>query len=220
LYRRELAHTYNLLGNAWTGLKGLSEADEAWRQAQTLFTQLVANTNDPADHMGLGMVHGNLGWSLTERKQWREAKPWLAQAVHHLQTALKSNPKNPDYRQILYNQYRTLAETLVQLKEHDEAAEAATALAGVLRDSAEGPYFAACFLARCVRIVQESTGGSDAARSALAQRYTAAALGHLRTALDRGYPKVDLNDRSFFEPLQQLPEFNALRALQKGKKAP
>jgi serine/threonine-protein kinase len=218
-YRRKLAHSYNLLGNARSGLKDLKGAEEAWQQAHRLFAQLVKEVGDSGDYLGLGMLEGNFGWLRTEQRQLHEAVPHYARAIANVRVALRPNPRNQEYQRVLFNQYRNLAETLVELMEHEKASEAALALADVQSNPAEGCYFAACFLARCARVVQGDSGGSHPEHAALARRYSADALRLLNKAIDQGYPQVNL-DAPFFEALQPLDAFQALRSRLKKKKAP
>jgi hypothetical protein len=110
-------------------------------------------------------------------KDLDKARRYFEQAVHHFDRALEANRKNPYYRQGLSQQYRNLAETLVELKDHAAAVKAAKALAEVFGTRGLDCYYAACFVSRCVPLATEAS---------VRQQYTNQVVALLRSAAARG----------------------------------
>jgi tetratricopeptide (TPR) repeat protein/tRNA A-37 threonylcarbamoyl transferase component Bud32 len=159
----------------------LPQAQNAYERAEGVLARLVKENPKVPQYRGdLGMTHGNLGWLLTQRQKWAQARAHLQQAITLLRQALKPGPPNPAYQQALRNQYQTLAAAALHLGDHAAAAAAAAALPEVFGDRGLDYYYAACFLARCVPLVSEP---------ALKQGYTAKAVKLLRAAAARGVPK-------------------------------
>jgi serine/threonine protein kinase/Flp pilus assembly protein TadD len=215
-YRKLLAGNYNSLGSVLVagGRSGKKAAEDSWHKARRLLTDLVHDDPDVADYRAeLGVCLGNLGWLQLDRGDLPEARSSLEEAIRHLQAALKSNPERIDYQKALRNQYRTQAETLVQSEDAAGALRAATALAGVFPERAQGYYLAACFVARCVPVL-----GKDPAAARCAEQ--AAAL--LQQALDKGLEGRERSpdDERYFRPLAERPEFADLVKALKARPRP
>ncbi len=213
-YRKKLANTYNSLGAVLARTGALAEAEENWGQARTLFGQLVnefPGVTDYREH--LGMTLGNLGWLKAEQGEQAAARRHFEEAIEHLRSALEVNPENPHYRQLLRNQYQSLAETLVRLEEHAEAVRAARALAAIFPDRPQDGYYAVCFIARSVPLAQKDDRLADpTARQAVARKYVKLALALLREVISRRTGEVVRlpNEKEVFQPLRQDPDFDRL----------
>jgi serine/threonine-protein kinase len=213
-YRKMLANTFNSLGTVLASTGVLTAAGESWEQARELFGQLVGEYPGVTDYREhLGMTLGNLGWLKSEEGDQATARGHFQEAIEHLRSALKVNPENPHYRQLLRNQYQSLAETLVRLGEHAGAVRAARALASVFPDRPQDGYYAACFIARSVPLAQQDERLADpAARQGVAKKYAQEALVLLRGVVHRGTGEVVRlpNEKEVFLPLRQDSEFDRL----------
>jgi serine/threonine protein kinase len=166
-----------LAGNA----RKLPEAQRAFEQAKDALILLVAEHKDMPQYEGdLGMAQGNLGWVLAEQQKWLEARPSLDDGIAILRKVVQASSPVPAYRDALRNQYQTLAETALQLRDHAAAAKAATALPQVFGDRGVDYYYAACFLARCLPLTNQRE---------LQQDYARRAIERLRAAAIRGVPR-------------------------------
>jgi eukaryotic-like serine/threonine-protein kinase len=212
-YRKKLAKTLNSLGSALAKDGKSDQAEENWQKARDLLTELLRDGPEEAEyHADLGTCLGNLGWLKLRRKDLRGAKSSLEEAVGHLRISLESSPKRLDYRQALRNQYQALAETLVQAEDREGALKAAVALAQVFPERALGYYYAACFAARCVPLVEKEPFDDLAARRAAAARQAAEAGALLRQALDKGLVGAERlsDEEELLRPLAERPEFGKL----------
>jgi tetratricopeptide (TPR) repeat protein len=198
-YRLEQANTHNNLGAA---LRDANDPEGAWRElgkARALLEALAGEPGAPACRGDLARTHGLLGLVHYDRKQYPEARRQFEEAIRRLGEALGPNPDNPDLLAPLRDNYRRLAETLLQLGEPGPAAEAAAGLAGVFPRNALDSYHAACFLSRCAAL--KSPPGTRAAGA----RHAALALKYLRQARDN-----EFSDRKQFEGHWEEGHFDAL----------
>jgi tetratricopeptide (TPR) repeat protein len=216
IYRVELANSRNSLGSVLAWLKDYGGADEQWNAALVQVERLIHDFPGASSYHGdRGMLLANLGWLRTEQDRWREAPPILKAAIAELQLALKPNPSNPDHLDALHNAYQTLAETLVHLKDHAAAVEAANALAEVFPDRGADRYRAACFVARSIPAALEDSRLPAGERRARARRYEDRAVELLGEALRKGYrnPPTWTKDRErIFKPLAGRADFKRLVA--------
>ena len=134
-------------------------------------------------------------------------------------TARKANPNQPLYRLFLRNHFSILAETLARQAEKGEGnnhRDIAAAIAEMLKlkaDSADDFYRAAALLTRCVPLAQKDAGLADDQRKALADKYAADAVGHLREAVKRGLPDTEpIKTSAAFNPLRNRDDFKKLVA--------
>jgi tetratricopeptide (TPR) repeat protein len=221
LYRKELANTHNSLGSALLkAVAGdLSEEEKArrygevereWGKALGWGRQLAEEFPDVADYQFLvGRAHDNLGLLAYYRKDLARAARHFAEAAAYLRAALRPDPSRPSYRDALHANCRNRAETLVGLKRHVEAVEAARELTQVDapdREAGARRYFAACFVARCVPLAEGDPGTpAQDQRQALGRSYADQAVRYLREAVAAGYRPAE--DR----PLDQDPYLASLR---------
>jgi serine/threonine-protein kinase len=206
VYRKELANTRNNLAIVLAhGKKDFRAAEEAWRLALTAFEKLAAEHRDVTDYTGcVGMVLGNLGWLALQRGDPAGARQYLEQALPKTQAALRANPGHPTHLQALRDQREYLADALVRLGAHAEAAEVAAALPEVFGDRGADSYAAAVLLARCAAAAEGDP--RLAARAATAARYARQALGLLRHAALQGYTTAGPLDEAL-QALRRHREF-------------
>ena len=212
-YGHELANTLNSLGALLVSVKNMDGAGQAWNQATTILEKLVSDYPNLPDFEGdLGMTLGNLGWLLGRQEKWPEARSHLLKAIPHVQAALKPNPKHPDYRQALRNQYRDLAKTLVNLKDHAGAARAAADLLQASRQTKDDFYLAAYYLVQCMTLVETAPKMSDDQRKQVGLAYGEEAIKLLIQAKKLGLADLDgILAQSMFQPLRRHPSFRKLR---------
>jgi len=212
-YGHELANTLNSLGALLVSVKNLEGARQAWSQATTILQKLVSDHPGMPEFQGdLGMTLGNLGWLSGRQNQWLPARDQLQKAIAHVQAALKPNPKHPDYRQALRNQYRDLAKTLVNLKDHAGAAQAAADLLQAGRQTKEDYYLTALYLAQCMTLVETTAKLADDQRKQASLAYGEEAIKMLIQARKFGLNDLDaVLGQSAFEPLRRHPSLEKLR---------
>ena len=203
VYRKELANTQNNLAIVRARARDWPAAEALWQQALGHFTELAAENADVPDYQGsVGMAQGNLGWLLLQQKQPAKARGQLEDAIRHVRIALKANGKNPLYLTALRDEHEYLADALVQMGEHAEAAKTAQALPGVFQDNPQDYYQAAVFLARCTALA-EKEGKRD-----VATRYADQTLVLLEEAIAHGYNNADSLNKEPFAALRQRDGFN------------
>jgi serine/threonine protein kinase/tetratricopeptide (TPR) repeat protein len=213
-YRRELAGSYH--GLAWV-LKAThqpKEAESAWRASLEIWQQLAVDLPQVPDFQdGLAGTLTNLAKLHNERREFEAAVALLDKARTHLQTALKTKPKDRGFRDSYRNYLVVLAQSRVGLGDHTRLATTATDLAGFGFEPAKDSYDAACFLARCVTFANQDTALHEARRKELAQTYTEQALALLRQAVTRGFKDVARVKKDLdLEPLRTREDFRKLLA--------
>jgi tetratricopeptide (TPR) repeat protein len=197
-YQKKLADTFNSLASVDASTKNFDDAEKNYLRAQEHFDRLVNEHPDVIEYQQLlGITLGNLAWLRSERRDWQGARTHYEQAIARLEAARKANPKNPACLAALRNQYQSLAETLIQLGDHAAASEAAKAMVDVHGNRGQDCYFAACFLSRCIPLVQKE-------RKSKAQYYATEALRMLKQARDAGGVQCLPNEQEIFQPLRQL----------------
>jgi hypothetical protein len=122
-----------------------------------------------------------------------------------MHASLRPNPKHPDYRLELRNQYQDLGWTLVQLGDHAAAAQAAKDLAGVFPDRAQDSYYGACLIARCVPLTKDDQQ---------ARHYVEQAVVLLQASARKASPNLLRipEEKQIFEPLTSHPDFGAAQS--------
>src|SRR5262249_4966693 len=94
------------------------------------------------------------------------------------QAALKASPQHTEYRRFYRNNRWRFAETLLDLKDHAAAAQAAGQFLQAAVEHPRDAYTAACLLAGCARLAQTDPR--------LSSDYGKRALTALRQAVDTG----------------------------------
>jgi tetratricopeptide (TPR) repeat protein len=130
---------------------------------------------------------GNLAMVLRDRGDLAGARRLLNQAMPRSQVALKSDPRDPSYRDFFRKNETMLGDILLRLGKHSEAAGAASRLVALVDTSPNDNYNAACLLARCVQLAREDAKLPTDQRVKLAQSYADRAMAALQKAVAAGY---------------------------------
>jgi tetratricopeptide (TPR) repeat protein len=205
-YQKKKGIVLKNLGAVWATAGDRTQAEQYWNQARTIFEKLATESPEVADYQALlGMTLGNLGWLRTDETNWPEARKLIEQGIACLQLSLRTNPKHPDNRLELRDQFRDLGWTLVQLGDHVAAVQAAKDLAGVYPDRAQDAYYGACFIARCVPL----TTDAQQARS-----YVEQAMALLQASARNASPGLKRipDEKQVFEPLTAHPDYKAAQS--------
>jgi tetratricopeptide (TPR) repeat protein len=214
-FKKKLANCLNSLATVLAGTGALDRAEANWENARALLEELTREYPAVADHHKLlGMTVGNLGWLRSKHEDWAACRVHFETAVRHLRRSLEPNPINPECRNALRAQYQSLAETLIRLRDHTAAAEAAAALPAVRQDRAQDYYYAGCFLSRCASLAEDDTNVPDrTAREEQVRAYVDRALAMLEDAVRKdpaGLQRLP-NEHEVFKPLANRDRFNQLR---------
>ena len=209
----KLANTWNSLAVVQSQSGQYPQAEDNWKQASKLLEQLTRDAPEVADHhKHLGIILGNVGWLRSRGGDYAGAQRHFADAIAALEKAATPQAASAEVRQALRNQWQNLAECLVQTSDHAGAVAAAERLAGVFPDRALDHYYAACFVARAVPLVDKDGTLDDAKRRAVADRYADQALTRLRDATRLGAGGVTRlpNEKDIFRPLERFAELPQL----------
>jgi eukaryotic-like serine/threonine-protein kinase len=222
-YRRGLAVTLNNLGillkNDDRNPARAREAEDLYGQALAIHRQLVADFPGVPDHeneVAGEMV--NLARLLMIRKDFAGARQLLDEAFPHHQTALKATPEHPHYLRFYRNNRWRLSQTLLELKDHTEAAKAVDQFLATAVEPARDAYTAAGLLAGCAKLAAEDDQLPEGKRKELATAYGDRAVAALRLAIDKDAKEVaQMKIDSSLEPLRHRPDFQKLLAEVKFK---
>jgi tetratricopeptide (TPR) repeat protein len=163
-----LYHTGLLLSNVGRP----ADAESAYRQAVPFLEKLAGQSPDHLPYRSsLGAALNNLAGALRDRGELTEARRLLEEAIRHQTAARKIDDKNPTCREFLRNHYWSLAETLVQLGEHAEAAKAAAELPGLYPEGWQEYHNAANILTRCAGVAAKDAKLSKAEIREVQQGY-------------------------------------------------
>jgi len=188
---------------------------EAYRKALELWRKLAAGAPKNAGYQSA--VGATLNDLAIARKNPAEAARLLEEAVTYQKSARLIDPDNPRYRQFLRNHYSNLAETLIQLRKHDEAARVAAEIPILHPDRLQELVQPAYFLARCAALAAKDGELPEEKRKEVVNRYGERAVGLLRQAADKGWKNVAALKDPVFEPLRSRDDFQKLVAELKRK---
>jgi eukaryotic-like serine/threonine-protein kinase len=221
-YPRGLAITLNGLGILFRITGRDREAEELYGKTLAIHRQLAADFPTVPDHQNeVAGAMVNLGRLLLDRKELPAARRLLEEALPHHQAALKARPRDPIYRRAYRNNRWRLTETLLALKEHAEAAEAAGQFLQVAVEPARDAYTAACLLAGCVRLAAQDERLPDGKRQELIATYGDSALAALRQAVEMGAKEVaQMPKDPALDPLRRRADFQRLLAQLEAKGKP
>lgn len=213
-YRQELANTWNSIGFVDSQRGMTDETLTAWNQAALLLEGLISEYSTVTTYQGdLGMVCGNLGLTYFAQSQFQEARTQFARSVERLRLVASANPSVVFYSELLRDNTRNLAETLVVLKDHAAAADMALALANFASANSADKYATACFLARCISLVEQDKTLSTQGRQAVSQSYATESLASLKTAFEGGFkdlPQFQRDRDTIFQAFATREDFQNL----------
>jgi len=212
VYREGLAITLNNYGILLKNTERPAEAEKLYGDSLTIHKQLAADYPEVTGYQDrVAAASVNLAKLLLARKDPHGARRLLEDAEPYIQAALKANSRNPRYR----NNFRLirwrLAETLLELKDHDGAAGAAGQFLEADVEPARDAYTAAGLFAGCVRLAAQDEQLMADKRQELATTYGNRALSALRQAIDKGAKEVSqMAKDSSLDPLRSRQEFQKL----------
>jgi tetratricopeptide (TPR) repeat protein len=188
-YRVLLARARTAHAEALNTLKRFPDAEAALIAAQPVWEKLRADApTAPIPLVGLVNTLVQLGVAADRRKDHVGSWAHLEKAGKHRAASPGLMARDPDGRGVEQLLVMYQARTLVNLGHHAAAAARSEELAGIA--DFEGPdnaFNAGCYLARCSGLAaKDSTLPADR-RKVVADDYAARAVGHLRTALARGF---------------------------------
>jgi tetratricopeptide (TPR) repeat protein len=212
--RSKLALTLSNLADLWdrSGRKG--EAERALRRVAELRSALARDfPNSPGSFSRLADALSYLAVLAADRGDLGEACRLQEQAITARRAALSLAPRNVDYHKAASAAYAALIETLIRLREHDNAAKVVAELVALSPDSGPECFRAASFLARCVTLTANDSQLTNTRRSGVAAAYSGRAIELLRESARRRHPNFEAlkSDRSF-DPLRSHADFQELLA--------
>jgi tetratricopeptide (TPR) repeat protein len=193
--------------------KRLADAEAAFARARQVQEALVRDFPTVPDYQhDLGDSLFGQGRVLQERGQLGPAREHYEEAIVRQQAAMRPNPRQPAYRRSLRSAYFDLGETLLLLKDHAGAAQAARHLREVYPPYSRNHFQASRFLARCVSLVQADGHLSADERQTLTKAYTDQALEALRDAVRKGFKDAAGLKQTEFNSIRARDEFKDLVA--------
>lgn len=211
--RQELANTYNSLAALQAATGNLAEAERTWTLAVDLLRELVTQHASAVVYRAdLGMALGNLGWAMTEQKQFTAARELIHEGVRLLDDALLSNPDHPDYGLSLRSQLRELGRVFLELHDHVAAVDAAHRLATLPNSSGNDPLAAACLMVRAAAVAGQDSLLTESARLGVVERYFNESATLVRSAAVLGVSDTTLLEqaRELFRPeIKRRPDLAA-----------
>jgi tetratricopeptide (TPR) repeat protein len=211
-YWRDLGISYHNLFLVLASRKRWPEAQEAFDKAYRIRKQLVNELPGTADYQN-DLAHtlwcGARVDMLTG--QWPAARKRLEEAILHHLAAFKANPEIAKYRLALYHYYATLADCLLKLGDHREAAKAAAELPRLYPKGTQTHCTTARLLALCATVAGKDDKLASIERVVLVQSYADQAMEQLRGERRHGQLRADqLRKDIVFEPLRARKDFQQL----------
>jgi tetratricopeptide (TPR) repeat protein len=192
-FRHELANSYNSLAAILADTESFPDAEKAWGDASELLRTLIDQDHSiPVYRADLGMILGNMGGALLQQKKLDQACNCLREGIPLLEAALVSIPERSEYRSSLRGQYCDLADALLQLGNHKDAAAEAERLVEISGRSSEFTFRAACLLVRAMGVVEHDATLRKDNRANLVLQYQNLAVTHLRGAAQQGFRDLEL----------------------------
>ena len=203
--------SHALLADVLGELGQVDEAMAAEAEALKLWRKLAEGApNDARYQSNIGVSLNNLARGLLARKNPAEAARMLEEAVTRQQAARKIESGNETYRLFLRNHCWNLAEALVQLGKHADAAKAAAELPGLYPKAWQEYVRAATYLSRCAALAAKDDKLGQEKRKEVVNRYGEKAVTLLRQGADKGWKNVTALKDPVFEPLRSRDDFQKL----------
>jgi serine/threonine protein kinase/Tfp pilus assembly protein PilF len=218
-YQAQLAGAHANLGLVYQSTKQVEKSLEAHRRAVALDKKLADEYPASADYQTrLGRSLHSLADVLYERDP-AETRRLVEQAIDCQRAALKISPAHEQYRLDLRDHYWLLADTLLNLGEHVDAARAAEESTRVVPKHAETYFQASRYLASCIRSAGQDKKLSQEERQKLVEAYARQTLDLLLQAVRAGFrDTAALEKETAFAPLRSREEFQQIvRELRKPK---
>jgi serine/threonine protein kinase/tetratricopeptide (TPR) repeat protein len=209
--RSKLALSCWNLGGTLAELGKISEAKSILYRAVELREKLLDDSlEEPYPHRALGTALSSLAQLLVKEGNYTEACRHLKRAVAHCRTAVNMTPASQEYREIFCIVLALLADTLIKLGEHSEAAKVAVEFPQIRPGESEECIRAAVFLGRCATLAKDAKLPPQKSAE-LVRGYGDQAVALLRQAKQHGFkdasslrkdPSLDIfRDRKDFQSL-------------------
>ncbi len=213
-YRSKAALTLESLADVLEKTGRKPEAERALRRSADLRRQLTKDfPATPWHFIQLGNMLARLANLAADRGDLAAARQLEEQAVAAKRAGLALAPRNNDYIQDASTTHIALIETLIRLREHEDAARAVSELLSFSPDSGPQCFQAGSLLARCVPLAAADARLPDARRNELAKTYAGRAVELLREAKKRGHLDVEaLKSDHGFDGIRSRADFRELLA--------
>jgi len=213
-YRSKAARALDSLAEVLEKTGRKPEAERSLRRSADLRLQLAKDFPATPHHfIQSGNLLSRLANLAADRGDLAAARGLEEQAVAAKRAGLALAPRNTDYLQDASNTHTALIETLIRLREHEDAARAVAELLSFAPDSGPQCFRAGSFLARCVPLAAADARLPDARRNELAKTYAGRAVELLRGAKKRGHQDIEaLKSDHGFDGLRTRADFRQLLA--------
>jgi tetratricopeptide (TPR) repeat protein len=201
-YQWELGVTENNL--AWLRLISgqYKAAEDQLKRALPILEKLVTELpHTPQNQALIAAGLHNLARSIDAQDRPAEALPLQERALSYVQSALKSYPDNPKFRNAKCQIYLNLGRLRSRLGDHVAAAQAVEE--GINLMPTQDAYAkGASTLVRCADLAAEDRKLSTQERRVIATKYTAEAIAHFRQALEMAEKEAakSKDPGRFYEP--------------------
>ena len=199
-YRSKAALTLESLADVLENTGRKPEAELALRRSADLRRQLTKDLPaTPYHFIQLGNMLTRLANLAADRGDLAVGRRLAEQAVAAKRAGLALAPRNPDFREAASTTHIALIETLIRLREHDDAAKEIEELVSFSPDSGPQCVQAGWLFARCVPMAAADARLTDGRRNELAKTYADRAIELLREAKKSGHQDVEVlkSDHSF-----------------------
>jgi tetratricopeptide (TPR) repeat protein len=204
-YRSKTALAYENLGSVLTRLGRKPDAEQSLRLSLELRVALTKELPDSPYNFSIVATNLlSLADLATDRGNRGLARQLQEQAVANQRKAVALAPADKNHVNRLSAVYASLIETLIRLREHEEATTVIGEYLKLTPDSGPASFRASSFLARCAPLAAADARLTDDRRTHLAKAYADRAVALLRDATKRGHR----DDQA----LTSDPSFNALRS--------
>ncbi len=214
LAQSRLALTFGNLSYVLEKRGLLPEAEQSMRRAADLRLGMTKNfPNTPHQFDSLGQLLAALGRFASARGDIAGARRLLDEALASKRKALALAPNDAGCRASTRVVCATLAEALVRLGAHKDAAKTIAELTALSPIAAEESVGAASVLAQCIPLATADQELDTAAHAKLTKVYADKSVELIRDAIKSGYRDTQglVSDQAF-DALRNRAEFRALVA--------
>jgi tetratricopeptide (TPR) repeat protein len=211
-YRRDLAITWNNLGDARDAAGDPTAALAAFAEAEKLIAVLVSDYPDEVSYRGLyGAVLNNRATRLEAAGDLDAALAAYKQGGEQQRAAFERSPQIAAYREALSKHYYNYGQALRKAGQPGPAGEAALARRALWPGHGDRLVQVTLELAEAAASAREA--GDDSAAAELADRLEAETAATLRAALAAGGDVAPLRDQRVFQSLQNTAIWNTIKGV-------
>jgi tetratricopeptide (TPR) repeat protein len=212
--RSKLALTLGNLADLWNRTGRKAEAERALRRVVDLRSKLNSDfPNSPYHFVSRADALLRGATLAADRGDLGESRGLQEQAIAPVRAALALAPQNAEYQKKVSTAYSALIETLIRLREHENASKRVAEFVALAPDSGQACFRAASLMARCVPLAVADGRLTDNRRAEVAAAYSSRAIELLRESVKRGHRDLaSLKNDVSFDPLRSHADFQALLA--------